>query len=261
MALISKFVYKLLMNFLSSLQVRPNQNMRCLCKSGVNHGKQLQINYAIPLDFGQIGWRKLQVVAHTIYIFCFWVQTIFYLSFFQFSCFEGIEACVITWIFRLQWIAIVDTVQDFLIKLGIKPCMHLWEINIFSLDNVVVRLTKIMNWADKNWAHYLENKVLKSQSIQKISLVKVDLLVKFSSQKKSSERFRTLKVRIFQSLRRLFIILVGLTMTWFSEKMLISKIGRHGLMPNLIKKSLTVSKTYLPCSVLQPLKVLICQIR
>ena len=98
MALISKFVYKLLMNFLSSLQVRPNQNMRCLCKSGVNHGKQLQINYAIPLDFGQIGWRKLQVVAHIIYIFCFWVQTIFYLSFFQFSCFTlaGSEACVIT---------------------------------------------------------------------------------------------------------------------------------------------------------------------
>ena len=32
----------------------------------------------------------------------------------------------------------------------------------------------------------------------------------------------TLKVRILQSLRILFIILVGLTMTWFSEKMLIS---------------------------------------
>ena len=55
MALISTFVNKLLMNFLSSLQVRPNQNMICVCKSGVNHGKQLQINYAIPLDFGQIG--------------------------------------------------------------------------------------------------------------------------------------------------------------------------------------------------------------
>ena len=24
-----------------------------------------------------------------------------------------------------------DTVQDFLIKLGIKPCMHLWEIKYF----------------------------------------------------------------------------------------------------------------------------------
>ena len=32
----------------------------------------------------------------------------------------------------------------------------------------------------------------------------------------------TLKVQILQSLRRLFIILVGLTMTWFCDKMLIS---------------------------------------
>ena len=44
----------------------------------------------------------------------------------------------------------------------------------------------------------------------------------------------TLKVQILQTL-------VGLTMTWFSEKMLILNIGRHGLMPNLIKKSWTVS--------------------
>ena len=53
----------------------------------------------------------------------------------------------------------------------------------------------------------------------------------------------TLKVWILQSLRRLFIILVGLTMTWFSEKMLISNLCTHGLMPNLIKKSWTVSST------------------
>ena len=44
----------------------------------------------------------------------------------------------------------LDTVQDFLIKLGIKPCMHLWEIGIFSLNNVIVRPTKIMNRAIKN---------------------------------------------------------------------------------------------------------------
>ena len=54
----------------------------------------------------------------------------------------------------------------------------------------------------------------------------------------------TLKVRILQSLRRLFIILVGLTMTWFSEKMLISNICTHGLMTNLIKKSWTVSTSH-----------------
>ena len=39
----------------------------------------------------------------------------------------------------------VDTVQDFLIKLGIKPLLHILEISIFSLNNDIVRLTKIMN--------------------------------------------------------------------------------------------------------------------
>ena len=50
-----------------------------------------------------------------------------------------------------------------------------------------------------------------------------------------------LKVQILQSLRRLFTILVGLMMTWLSEKMLLFNICRRGLMPNLIKKSWTVS--------------------
>ena len=44
----------------------------------------------------------------------------------------------------------VDTVQDFLIKLGIKPRIHLWEISILSLNSVNVRPTKIMNRADEN---------------------------------------------------------------------------------------------------------------
>jgi hypothetical protein len=48
----------------------------------------------------------------------------------------------------------LDTVQDFLIKLGIKPRMHLWEISILSLNSVIVRPTKIMIRADKNWAHF-----------------------------------------------------------------------------------------------------------
>ena len=48
----------------------------------------------------------------------------------------------------------VDTVTDFLIKLDIKPCMHLLEISIFSLNDVIVELTKIMIRADKNWAHF-----------------------------------------------------------------------------------------------------------
>ena len=51
----------------------------------------------------------------------------------------------------------------------------------------------------------------------------------------------TLKVRILRCSRRLFIILVSLTMTWFSEKMLISTRCIHGFMSNLIKKSWTDS--------------------
>ena len=39
----------------------------------------------------------------------------------------------------------VESVQDFLIKLDIKPQMHLLEISIFSQNNDLVRLTKIMN--------------------------------------------------------------------------------------------------------------------
>ena len=49
---------------------------------------------------------------------------------------------------------LVDTVQDFLIKLGIKPSMHLWKISISLLNNVLVRPTKIMNKADKNWTYF-----------------------------------------------------------------------------------------------------------
>ena len=48
----------------------------------------------------------------------------------------------------------LETFQDFLIKLDIKPPMHLLKISIFSLKNVILRLTKIMNRADKNWAHF-----------------------------------------------------------------------------------------------------------
>ena len=67
----------------------------------------------------------------------------------------------------------LDTVQDFLIMLGIKPCMHLWEISIFSLNNVIVRPIKIMNRADKNWAHFQKTKYSKNQSFQTISFIKL----------------------------------------------------------------------------------------
>ena len=48
----------------------------------------------------------------------------------------------------------LDTVQDFLIELDMNHVWHLVEISIFSLNNVTVRPTKIMNRADKNWAHF-----------------------------------------------------------------------------------------------------------
>ena len=48
----------------------------------------------------------------------------------------------------------LDTVQDFVIKVGIKPRMHPWKINILSLNSVIARPTKIMNRANKNWAHF-----------------------------------------------------------------------------------------------------------
>ena len=51
----------------------------------------------------------------------------------------------------------------------------------------------------------------------------------------------SLKPRILRSLTRLFIILVRLTRSLFSEKMLISNRSISGLMSNLIKKSWTVS--------------------
>ena len=39
----------------------------------------------------------------------------------------------------------VESVQDFLMQLDMKPCVHLVEISIFSLNHVIVRLTIIMN--------------------------------------------------------------------------------------------------------------------
>ena len=57
-------------------------------------------------------------------------------------------------------IYVIDTITDFLIKLGMKPCLHLVKISIFSLNNVTVRPTKIMNRINKKLDTFLENKVL-----------------------------------------------------------------------------------------------------
>ena len=41
--------------------------------------------------------------------------------------------------------SVVESFQDFLIELDMKLRMHLMEISIFSINYVIVRLTKIMN--------------------------------------------------------------------------------------------------------------------
>jgi hypothetical protein len=46
--------------------------------------------------------------------------------------------------FCYHCINIIDTIQDFLCKLGMKPYMHLVEISIFWLNHVIVRPTKII---------------------------------------------------------------------------------------------------------------------
>ena len=40
---------------------------------------------------------------------------------------------------------VINTNQDFLIKLGIKTLMHLLKKSIYSLNNDIARLTKNMN--------------------------------------------------------------------------------------------------------------------
>ena len=65
----------------------------------------------------------------------------------------------------------LESIQDFLIKLGIKPLMNLLEISNLSLNNVIIRLTKIMNRTDKNWAHFYINKI-EGTPILKLAMVK-----------------------------------------------------------------------------------------
>ena len=44
----------------------------------------------------------------------------------------------------------IESIQDFLIMLDMKPLMHPLEISTFSLNKVIVRPTKIMNRVNKN---------------------------------------------------------------------------------------------------------------
>ena len=64
-------------------------------------------------------------------------------------------------------------------------------------------------------------------------------MVSYLVSKRNLERFDNFWCRK-RTLTRLFIILVILTKTWFSEEMLISTRCIRDLMPNLLKQSLTV---------------------
>ena len=46
--------------------------------------------------------------------------------------------------------SLLETVKDLFSQMGMKPLTHLVEISIFSPNHDIVRLTKIMNRADKN---------------------------------------------------------------------------------------------------------------
>ena len=60
----------------------------------------------------------------------------------------------------------LESVQYLLIKLDIKPLLNA-SSSTFSLNNVIVRLTKIMNRAKKKLGTFLVNKVLKKSKFSK----------------------------------------------------------------------------------------------
>ena len=120
-----------------------------------------------------------------------------------------------------------------------------------------LNLSKKTNFMKNIW---LGDQLLVKKILQESKLSKSSINISWSPNQifftekkiwKDSTNFRhwkmTLKVRILQSLTRLFIILVSLRMSLFSEKMLIFNRCISGLMSNLIKKSWTVSS---PCIML-----------
>ena len=99
--------------------------------------------------------------------------------------------------------------------------MHLLGNKHFSLNKVTVRLTKIMNNLLKHHKFW------------------------YSKSFFSVENWPNFSKLLAQFLSALFIILVGLTMTLFREKMLISTISIRGFMSSSIKKSTLLWKPLL----------------
>ena len=60
------------------------------------------------------------------------------------TCGRGLKLTPFSYELTLLRYYLLDTIQDFLCKLGMKPHMHLVEISIFSLNHVITRPTKII---------------------------------------------------------------------------------------------------------------------
>ena len=96
-------------------------------------------------------------------------------------------------------------------------------------------------WFSKCWK--LVKSFQKKLSLKNIGLGDQLLLKKYSEIFYFLSMYFTF-LKCAQFLSALFIILIGLKKTLFSEKMLISNRCIWGFMPNLNKKSLTVSKLH-----------------
>ena len=136
---------RLLKSFVLHQSVIKTKHLRSLVRGIVRNFEWLEI-LGFTLQFHHIiaNWLSFPVLYwnHTnSRNFSKWLLLV---SFYFFPCSKE----------QYDTLYLIETVQDFLIKLDIKPLMHLLKISIFSLNNVILRLTKIMNRADKNWAHF-----------------------------------------------------------------------------------------------------------
>ena len=74
---------------------------------------------------------------------------------------------------------VLDTVTDFFYQVGIKPRKHLLEISIFSLNDVIVRPTKIMNNLLKDYKILTFKVLFQHQKLTESFQKKILLQVKF----------------------------------------------------------------------------------
>ena len=125
---------------------------------------------------------------------------------------------------------------------------HSYSIENHNFFNIIVRPTKIIIRAHKNWMHvflfkmkYFENQKFKNDQLLNFSYFDI---IQWEKIKKIPLIFKpkyVITLNILQSLGRLLIILVGLTMTWYSEKIMTSTKWICDIMWKSYKKSSTVS--------------------